>query len=178
MIMIESLESRVLMTLDRTVSAGNVPGSPGETVTVPITIDDASLTLGFNVYLTWNANALSTATADISLGALYADAGGWQLVTNVQDGWAALVFYRSSGVPMPEGSGGGVIANVDFHIDAEATFGETQIDVEGAGGGSGLNFIWEDGSVNVTKPWGGEAEPDVAGQVLDDQRSMLLSSSF
>ena len=130
----------------------NKPGRPGGTVTMPINIDDASGTLGYNLTLDYNTALLDLANANVQLGSLYQTAGGWSLVANVDDatGHATLVFWRANGVPMPAGSGGGTVASATFTVASSATNNTTvPIELDGNPGGSGLVFSFDDGSVLV-----------------------------
>ena len=130
----------------------NKPARPGGTVTMPINIDDASGTLGYNLTIDYDTNLLDLANANVELGALYTAAGGWSLVTNVNEstGKATLVFWRSSGVPMPAGSGGGEVARATFTVNGSATNNTViPVELDGNPGASGLVFTFDDGSVLV-----------------------------
>jgi hypothetical protein len=130
--------------------ATNVPGRPLGDANMAISIDDATNTLGFNVTLAWDTTLLDLFNADITLGSLYATAGGWSIVTNADDstGMATIVLFRSTGVPMPGGSG--PILNANFHLTAAPVNNQLiPVDVDGTGGGSGLVFTFSDGSILV-----------------------------
>ncbi len=130
--------------------ATNVPGRPGGDANMEFNIDDATNTLGFNVTLGWDTNHLDLFDGDVTLGSLYANAGGWTLVTNVSDagGTATLVLFRSTGIPMPGGSG--PILNANFHPTNTVVNNQLiPVDVDGTGGGSGLVFTFSDGSILI-----------------------------
>jgi hypothetical protein len=143
--------------VDPLISGGtNVPGRPGGTANFPVNIDDATNTYGYNVVLDYNTSLIDVAddvagvSADVTLGSVYASAGGWSLVTNVDDasGHIVMVYWRSNGIPMPSGSG--PIANITAHVSNTAIHNQSiPVQVSGPMTDQGLTFSHQDGNILV-----------------------------
>jgi hypothetical protein len=144
--------------VDPLISApANKPARPGAGVNVPISIDDAQRTLGFNFAIDYDTTKLDLAddtggvSPAVTLGALYGGAGGWTMLSNVDDatGKLRVVFYRTSGAPMTA-SGGGVIANVNFAVKPGAAHDSViPIDLSGPASVGGLAYTYGDGSLRI-----------------------------
>ena len=143
--------------VDPLISGGvNVPGRPGGTANFPVNIDDATNTYGYNVVLDYNTSLIDVAddvsgvSPDVTLGSVYASAGGWSLVTNVDDasGHIVMVFWPTNGVPMPSGSG--PIANVAAHVSNTAIHNQSiPVQASGPMTDQGLTFSHQDGNILV-----------------------------
>ena len=135
----------------------NKPARPGAGVTVPISIDQAQGTLGFNFDIAYDTTRLDVAddasgvSPAVTLGALLGGAGGWTMLSNVDDatGKLRIVYYRTSGAPMST-NGGGIIANVDFAVTGAVAHGTAiPIDLSGPESVGGLTFTYGDGSLRI-----------------------------
>jgi hypothetical protein len=106
--------------------------------------------LDYNTSLIDVADDVSGVSPDVTLGSVYASAGGWSLVTNVDDasGHIVMVFWRSNGVPMPSGSG--PIANIAAHVSNTAIHNQSiPVQVSGPMSDQGLTFSHQDGNILV-----------------------------
>jgi len=142
----------------------NIPAVRGSTVVVPLKVTDSAAGLyGFNVNVDYNTAVLDLAdglnSPDVSLGSLFAAAGGWTLTSYIDDasGHAGLSFFRSERMT----GGTGPIANLGFYVKQTAPAGATVLDVSGAPYDQQppLQFTYVDGSLQIpgaaTRTWDG-----------------------
>jgi len=108
--------------------------------------------IGFNTNVEYNTAMLDVASgfgsSDITMGSLFASAGGWTMLSYVDDatGHIGLSFFTTT--PMTGGTGS--IADVRFHLPLNGSSGSVGLDVNGAAGSeTGLVYTYSDGSIDI-----------------------------
>jgi len=91
----------------------NLAAAPGEQLTIPINVDDATGVVGFTFDLYFDSILIDTPQA--SLGAL---TSGWNIQTNPQGDHISVAALNTNAL-----SGGGVMANVTLHMKTTAADG-------------------------------------------------------
>jgi uncharacterized delta-60 repeat protein len=123
-------------------------GKPGDVLNIPLTIDDATNLLGFNVTVNYNQAQLLIGAADVTLGALLDGAGHWNMTVNANNPDKVLIsFFRDNGEPMTSGSG--TIADLAVHIKPSAVSGHEVLDATGPASVGGLAFQYGDGGLDI-----------------------------
>jgi Tol biopolymer transport system component len=108
--------------IQREMRAVNTQGVPGNPVTVPITLDDATDVAGVQFDLVYDPAILTNAAAQ--KGALIAGDPDWLLAYNViTPGRIRVLAYNQHSQPL--GPGGGTIAECTFTVSPSATRGQT-----------------------------------------------------
>jgi hypothetical protein len=140
-----------------TLSVGTVSGSPGQTVTVPVSVDTVSNLLAVEFSLTVDTARL--AITKVEPGAL---AAGFSSSFNTVAGVTRVAMASGSGV-----NGSGVVANVTISITSGAPAGSTPVTISGVsqndqqgtgtngsvsatGSGDGQTLLLQNGRVSVT----------------------------
>jgi len=168
---IETLEPRVLLSADQGLQPGgldasssaievegtlspvliipdNLPGSPGGTVTVPVSIDDATDIAFASINVFFDPAVLEIASTDVSFGDLWLGVDGWSLTPNALPGQVVIILFNAGG--QATATGGGVIAELEFTVKADAPNGVTDLDIEPIDPNEGgLNWSGSDGSILV-----------------------------
>jgi parallel beta-helix repeat protein len=131
----------------------HVHATAGSSVIVPLSVTDSADGLfGFNINADYNTALLDVAgdfgSADVTLGSLFSSAGGWAMLSYVDDslGSIRLSFYRTTAMA----GGAGAIADVKFHVPVSAPSITAGLDVNGAAGSeNGLLYSYSDGSIDI-----------------------------
>jgi len=132
-----------------------VLAKPGQAVSIPVDVADATGLFGFNASVEFDTALLDLTAGpndgfdspDVVLGDLFALAEGWSLLNCVDDvGRIGMSFYRTT----PMAGGNGTIAQITFAVKALATTGTTVLDVDGPQFDQGLEFTHVDGSIAIT----------------------------
>jgi TolB protein len=114
----------------REMRAVDTQGVPGNPVTVPITLDDATDVAGVQLDLVYDPAILTNAAAQ--KGALIAGDPNWDLAYNViTPGRIRVMAWNKNSQPL--GPGGGTIAECTFTVSPSATRGQTSpLDIQNA----------------------------------------------
>jgi len=158
--------------IDPELSLSDKFGAPGDTITMPVTIeilpaeaaDPTVLSATFDVFFDDGMVALTP--ADIDQGSFWDSGDGWSLTKNVLGGQARLVFFNSA----PSEMGTGDIALLSFTLDSGLMPGDVvNLDIEPVDPNEG-NLTWtnSDGSIAVT--FTADFEPD--GDVDNDDLTL------
>lgn len=125
-IQLERLEDRITPTQVYLSVAPSNSGNRGDTMTVAVNVDtlqnDFFGTQGlsaFNVVIRYDNSFFSESNADISLGSLLPSDWQASLTSNVQQGRGEIVLGANAGTII-NATGGGVLANILFHVKANA----------------------------------------------------------
>ena len=156
--------------LDPELSLPEVFAAPGDTVTIPVTIevlpaesvDPTVLSATFDVF--FDDGSLALTPAEIAQGSFWNSGDGWSLTKNVLGGQARLVFFNSAPSPM----GTGDIALLSYTLDNGLTPGDVvSLDIEPVDPNEGtLTWTNVDGSIAVTFTADFEPDGDVDGDDL------------
>ena len=104
------------------VCIGSAAGDPGQTVTVPVTLDSGAGVAGFQVDLIYDGGLLDTATP--RLGAATFAAGGWSISgAPIGPGQFRVLGYSDPPAGLPPASR--EVALVDFGVSGTAPIGAT-----------------------------------------------------
>jgi hypothetical protein len=102
----------------------NIVAVPGETVTVPVMIDDANLLESMEITIAYDTAKFDVTTAGVRKGSL---AGDGTLFVNVDD--AAGIIRAALMLPHPLGPGSGSLMDIDYQVKPTAAFGPSILDV-------------------------------------------------
>lgn len=131
------------------VSAGAHVGRPSETVTVPVSLNNAAGVSSIVIQVSYDTTHLDVAAGDIRRGTL---TGSFSMGIEVNDATGTFTVTLTSGQPLPAGPGS--LFEIDFHVSASAVVGNViTLDINSAtlNGGTlpASNF---DGSLEIIAP--------------------------
>jgi len=136
-----------------------------ESVTVPIEVNDATGLQGFNLVVTYDTSLFDLSSSDIQLGSVLDDAGGWSLISNIDNdaGIARLALFSVS----PVESGSGSVASLTFQLQSGIEWTSSTMTLSGPAAVGGLQFLYIDGKLEL-----------VPGEVIDGEGESLSSSAI
>ena len=130
----------------RKISVGTASGSSGSTVSVPISIDDATRIAGGDFSLIYNANTLTV--KEVKGSDLLTSAGITVVSNPATPGQLKMAMAGASGIQ----SGSGILMTVTFEITSNAAEGKTDLQLQGSPkdeNGKLIPIVVVNGSVTV-----------------------------
>ncbi|MGE5611197.1 MAG: cohesin domain-containing protein [Bacillota bacterium] len=157
---------------------------PGETVRVPVTLDNAAGLMGANLTITYDTRLLDLVNADVVKGALLT--GDCQMIANVDDAAGKVqVGMFVGGLPLSGGSG--TLFELVFHVPADAPSGTTALSFtqnelnEGelvVQASNGSLTVQGNSTLTISGDQGGTAQDDVIRLQLSETDSSKLNVYF
>lgn len=124
----------------------DLTAEPGDALTVPIQLDDATGLEGADVVLQYDTNVFDLTAQNIKTGDLL---DGWSLVANVNEpsGTVKIIMYNTT----PHTGGGGTIVSMNVDVSTDAYSGPSVIDLQESSelNEGALVLTLDDGTVTI-----------------------------
>ncbi|MCA9205329.1 MAG: cadherin-like domain-containing protein, partial [Planctomycetales bacterium] len=141
-LLFESLEGRQLLAT--VAMPSDVPANPGDSVSIPLTIDDASELQAFDFTIDYDTAKLDLTNADVASGALTST--GWTFLPNVNDATGKITLSAFAVEPLAPVVG--ELATITFHVTSNGS-GVAVLDLEGSLNEGNLSLSTVDGSIQI-----------------------------